>query len=173
MIHEFLGKKPNIGKEVFVAHSAQIIGNVEIENGSSIWFNATIRGDLGKIIIGKGVSIQDNCVIHTEKNGVSTIEDNVVVGHGAIIHGTCIGSKTIIGMGAILLTKSRIGKNCIIGAGSLVTEGTEIPDNSIAFGNPAKVVKQTTPDHTKRIEENVREYIELSKKHKNNEIAKN
>lgn len=165
MIHTFMGKKPKISKEVFIAESSEIIGDVEIGENSSVWFNATIRGDLGKIKIGNGISIQDNAVIHTEKNGVSTIEDRVVIGHGAIIHGTRIGSDTIIGMGAILLTKSKIGKNCIIGAGSLVTEGTEIPDNSIAFGNPCKVVKQTTDDHKKRIHENVEEYLELAKKH--------
>ncbi len=165
MIHEFMGKKPKISKESFIAKSSQIIGDVEIGENSSVWFNATIRGDLGKIIIGNGVSIQDNCVIHSEKNGVNTIEDRVVIGHGAIIHGTQIGSDTIIGMGAILLTKSKIGKNCIIGAGSLVTEGTEIPDNSIAFGNPCKVIKQTTQEHKKRIKENVGEYLDLAKKH--------
>lgn len=165
MIHEFMGKKPKISKEAFIAKSSQIIGDVEIGDNSSVWFNATIRGDLGKIIIGNGVSIQDNCVIHTEKNGVSRIEDRVVIGHGAIIHGTQIRSDTIIGMGAILLTKSKIGKNCIIGAGSLVTEGTEIPDNSIAFGNPCKVVKQITEDHKTRIKENVEEYLDLAKKH--------
>lgn len=165
MIREFMGEKPKISKETFIAKSSEIIGNVKIGENSSVWFNATIRGDLGKIIIGDGVSIQDNCVMHTEKNGVSIIEDNVVIGHGAIIHGSFISSNTIIGMGAILLTKSKIGRNCIIGAGSLVTEGTEIPDNSIAFGNPCKVVKQTTPENIQRIKENVEEYLDLAKKH--------
>jgi carbonic anhydrase/acetyltransferase-like protein (isoleucine patch superfamily) len=90
------------------------------------------------------------------------IADDVVVGHGAIVHGANVGSNTIIGMGAILLNGSRVGKNCIIGAGSVVTEGTQIPDNSIAIGTPCKVVKQVTPEHIERIKKNVVEYEQLN-----------
>ena len=162
MLHEYRGKRPVIGKSCFIAPSADIIGDVELAEGSSVWFHATIRGDLDRISIGSKVSIQDNCVVHTAKGEPVEIGDSVVVGHGAIVHGARISGNSIIGMGAILLSGSRIGRNCIIGAGSVVTEGTSIPDNSIALGTPAKVVKQVSGEHIKRIESNVQEYVELN-----------
>ena len=165
MIHEFYGKTPKISKNCFIAKSAEIIGDAEINEGSSVWFNATIRADQGKIKIGKNVSIQDNCILHTDPELPLEIADNVVIGHGAIVHSAKINSHTIIGMGAILLNGTKIGQNCIIGAGALVTENSVIPDNSIALGSPAKVVKQTTDDHIKRIKKNIEDYVKLNKKY--------
>jgi len=165
MIHQFNKVSPNIAKDCFIAPSAEIIGDIEINSGSSVWFNATIRADLNKVRIGKNVSIQDNCSVHVSRDDPTEIADDVVVGHGAIVHGAKVGSNTIIGMGAILLNGSSIGKNCIIGAGSVVTEGTLIPDNSIALGTPCKVVKPATPEHIERIKRNVLEYSELNKKY--------
>ncbi len=162
MIHNFKSIKPKISKGCFLAPSAEIIGDVELGAGSSVWFNATIRADLNKVRIGKNVSIQDNCSVHVSRDDPTEIADDVVVGHGAIVHGASIGSNTIIGMGAILLNGSKIGKNCIIGAGSVVTEGTIIPDNSIALGTPCKAVKQATPEHIERIKKNVIEYEQLN-----------
>lgn len=172
MIYEFYGKKPKIAKNCFIAPSADIIGDVEISSGSSIWYNATIRADQGVIKIGKNVSIQDNCVVHTDPNISVEISDDVVIGHRAIIHSAKVGTNTIIGMGAILLNGVKIGENCIIGAGSVVTENTEIPANSIAFGSPAKVVKQVTPTHIDRIKKNTQDYVELNKKYLNMKIEK-
>ena len=163
MIHRFGKYFPKVANDCFIAPSAEIIGDVELGEGSSVWFNATIRADLNKIRIGKNVSIQDNCSVHVSRNDASEIADGVVVGHGAIVHGAKIGPVTIIGMGAILLNGSSVGKNCIIGAGSVVTEGTNIPDNSIALGTPCKVVKPATPDHIERIKRNVLEYEDLNK----------
>ncbi|MBI5228276.1 gamma carbonic anhydrase family protein [Candidatus Micrarchaeota archaeon] len=162
MIYRYKEFIPKLSKDCFVAPSADIIGNVFIESGSSVWFNATIRGDSNKIKIGKNVSIQDNCVVHTDSDHPTEISDDVVVGHKALVHGAKVGSNTIIGMGAILLSGSVVGSNCIIGAGSVVTEGTEIPDNSIAIGIPAKVVKQVSEQHIERIKKNVKEYAELN-----------
>jgi len=162
MLHKYKNIIPKIGKECFVPPSAEIIGDVAIGEGSSVWFNATIRGDLNPVRIGKNVSIQDNCSVHVSRDDVTEIADNVVVGHGAIVHGAKVGSNTIIGMGAILLNGVKVGKNCIIGAGSVVTERTEIPDNSIAIGTPCKVVKPATPGHIERIKKNVQEYVRLN-----------
>jgi len=167
MLHKYKNKYPTIGKDCFVAPSAEIIGDVEIGAGSSVWFSATIRGDLNPVRIGKNVSIQDNCSVHVSRDDLTEIADDVVVGHGAIVHGAKVGSNTIIGMGAILLNGSRIGKNCIIGAGSVVTERTEIPDNSIAIGTPCKVVKPASPEHIERIRKNVLEYAGLNKEYLN------
>ncbi|MGV8084866.1 MAG: gamma carbonic anhydrase family protein [Candidatus Bilamarchaeum sp.] len=166
MIYEFNGKKPKIAKNCFIAKSADILGYVEIDSGSSIWFNTTIRSDLGVIIrVGKNVSIQDNSVLHTDNKYPLEIADDVVIGHRAIVHSAKVGSNTIVGMGAILLSGSEVGKNCIIGAGCVVTEETKIPDNSIVLGIPGKVVKQTTPEHIERIKKNVHAYVELNKKY--------
>ena len=166
MISEFDKKKPEFGK-VFIAQNAQIIGQVKIGNESSVWFNATIRADLGKIVIGSKVSIQDNCVLHTEENGTLEIADEVVVGHGAIVHCSKIASNTIIGMGSILLSGASIGKNCIIAAGSVIPEGSIIPDNSIVMGVPGKVVRQSNDEDIKRIKKNIDQYVNLSKKYRN------
>ena len=165
MIHQFGKISPKIEKDCFIAPSAEIIGDVELGAGASVWFNATIRADMNKVRIGKNVSIQDNCSVHVSRDDPTEIADDVVVGHGAIVHGAKVGSNTIIGMGAILLNGSRVGKNCIIGAGSVVTEGSQIPDNSIAIGTPCKVVKPATPEHIERIKRNVLEYSELNKKY--------
>jgi carbonic anhydrase/acetyltransferase-like protein (isoleucine patch superfamily) len=162
MLRKYKSKSPEIASGCFIAPSAEIIGDIAIGPGSSVWFNATIRADLNPIRIGKNVSIQDNCTVHVSRDDTTEIADNVVVGHGAIVHGAKVGSNTIIGMGAILLNGSKVGKNCIVGAGSVVTEGTEIPDNSIALGTPCKVVKPATPEHIERIRKNVEEYSRLN-----------
>ena len=165
MLYKYKNFYPKIAKNCFIAPSADIIGNVEIGEGSSIWFCAVIRGDQNSVKIGKNVSIQDNSVVHVDSDFGVEIVDDVVIGHNAIIHGTKIGTNCIIGMGAILLSGSKIGKNCIIGAGSLITEGTDIPDNSIVVGVPGKVVKQTNEEHVKRIKKNVENYVELNKEY--------
>ena len=165
MIYKFKDFTPKISNGCFIAPSADIVGNVEIDSGSSVWFNATIRADSNKVKIGKNVSIQDNCVVHTDNDHPTEISDNVVVGHKALVHGAKVGTNTIIGMGAILLSGSTVGNNCIIGAGSVVTEGTIIPDNSIAVGIPAKVVRQVTEEHVERIRKNVEEYAELNEQY--------
>lgn len=164
MIAEFEGNKPKIHKSCFIAENATVLGKVEIEKNSSIWFGTVLRGDENYIKIGKNVSIQDNSVVHVSLRDPVKVSNNVIIGHKAIIHGTQIGSNTLIGMGAILLSGSKIGKNCIIGAGALITEKQEIPDNSIAVGTPAKIIKEITKEHKKRIEGNWKEYVDLNER---------
>lgn len=162
MLRKYKDFSPEIGNNCFIAPSADVIGDVKIGDGSSVWFNAVVRADIAPIRIGKNVSIQDNCMLHVSKDASIEIKDDVAVGHSSTVHSASINSNTIIGMGATLLNNSRIGKNCIIGAGSLVTEGTDIPDNSVAMGIPAKVVKQVTDAHLERIRRNIQEYVELN-----------
>jgi carbonic anhydrase/acetyltransferase-like protein (isoleucine patch superfamily) len=165
MIHAFKNKKPKFEGNNFIAPGAEIIGEVEIGEGSSIWFNAVVRGDIGQIKIGKDVSIQDNCVLHTQQGIPIAIGNNVAVGHGAILHSCIIGRNCIIGMGSIVLCGAKIGDNCIIAAGSVITEGTEIPDNSVVMGVPGRVVKHATKDHLARIKRNIEEYIRLNREY--------
>lgn len=128
--------------DVVVMQGAVVCGDVCIGEGSSIWFNAVVRGDEDTVTIGKDTNIQECAVLHEDEGFPLKVGDGCTVGHGAILHGCMIGDNTLIGMGAIVLNDARIGKNCIIGAGALVTGGTEIPDGWMAFGNPAKPVRR-------------------------------
>ncbi len=134
-----------IEKDVYLARGSVVIGNVTIGEGCGIWYNAVIRGDEDKVEIGRGSNIQDNAVIHVDAGHPVRIGEGVTVGHGAILHGCTVGDNSLIGMGAIVLNDAVIGRDCIIGAGSLVTGGTFVPDGSVAFGNPARIRKETGP----------------------------
>ncbi len=133
--------RPRIGGSVFIAPGACIYGDVEIEKGSSIWFNAVIRGDEGKITIGKSTNIQDNVVIHSDMMVGVEIANNVTIGHGAIIRGCKIGSNVMVGMNTTVMTNAEIGDDCIIGANSLVSYNKKFPPRSLILGVPAKRIR--------------------------------
>jgi carbonic anhydrase/acetyltransferase-like protein (isoleucine patch superfamily) len=138
---EFKGKVPRIAETSFVASNAVLIGDVEVAAGASIWFGAVLRGDYGPIRIGPNSNIQDNVVVHSETDSGTIVEARVTVGHAAILHACWIGDGCVIGMGAVLLTGSRIGPLSMIGAGSVVLEDFEVPAGMLAAGNPATVKK--------------------------------
>ncbi len=163
MIKNINNKKPEIHKESFVAHSADVLGDVIIGEGSSIWYGTVVRGDIERIQIGKFTNIQDNATVHTETNIPTTIGDYSVIGHNAIAHGCTIGDNCLIGMGAIVLNSAVIGDNSIIAAGSLITEGKVIPPNSLVMGTPGKVVRQVTESEIEDIKKNALRYYELWK----------
>lgn len=152
-----------IDKSVFVAEGAKVIGNVEIGQSSSVWFNAVIRADSNEVKIGEGSNVQDNAVIHTSKDYGVQIGDNVTIGHGAIVHGCTVENNVIIGMGAIILDGAVIGENSIIGAGALVTQGKVVPAGSLAFGNPMKIVRQLTEEEVQSIYDNAASYVKKAK----------
>ncbi|PCJ25099.1 MAG: gamma carbonic anhydrase family protein [SAR86 cluster bacterium] len=129
------------GENYFVAESADVIGKVRLENNTSVWFNAVVRGDKELITIGENSNVQDCSVLHTDADFPLTIGKNVTIGHKVMLHGCTIGDNSLIGINAVVLNGAKIGKNCLIGANSLVTEGKEIPDGSLVMGSPAKVVK--------------------------------
>jgi carbonic anhydrase/acetyltransferase-like protein (isoleucine patch superfamily) len=128
--------------DFWVAPDANVIGNVQLASGSSVWFGVTIRGDNELIVIGAGSNIQENCVLHTDPGRPLTIGANVTVGHKAMLHGCTIGAGSLIGMGATVLNGAQIGAGCLIGAGALITENKVIPDGSLVMGAPGKVVRQ-------------------------------
>lgn len=138
----------NTDKSVFIAEGAKVIGDrISIGAGSSVWYNSVVRcSDDDSISIGANTNIQDLCMLHTGHGYSVSVGDGVTVGHMCIIHGCTIGDNTLIGMGSTIMNGAVVGKNCIIGAGSLVTEGKIIPDGSMAFGRPAKVVKELTEE---------------------------
>ena len=153
-------KKPDYGYDVFIAEGAIIRGDVTLSDRVSIWFNAVVRAENGPIAIGSDSNIQDNCVLHVDINGKLTIGNRVTVGHGAILHGCTIEDNSLIGMGAIVLNHAVVGKNCIVGAGALITQGTIIPDNSLVIGSPAKVKRSLTADEIADISKNADFYVQ-------------
>jgi len=162
MILDYKGIMPEISPNAYVAPTAAVIGDVKIEDDSSVWFGAVIRGDEAPIRIGRGSNVQDNVVLHCDFESPMNIGDNVTLGHGAIIHGATIGDNVLIGMGAVVLNGANIGENCIVGAGAVVKENAVIPPNSMLVGVPAKIIR--TLDE-KAIEERKKEsyYVPLSK----------
>ena len=125
----------------FVAPDAVLIGRVIIEEDSSVWFNAVLRGDNEPIVVGAGSNVQDGCVMHTDPGFPLTIGAGCTIGHRVILHGCRIGENSLIGMGATLLNGVKIGKNSLVGANALIAEGKEFPDNSLIVGAPARVVR--------------------------------
>ena len=155
-------KKPVIHESVYVAEGARIIGDVTIAEDASVWYNAVIRGDSGRVTIGKKTNIQDCCVVHLDEEFPVSIGDEVVIGHSAIIHGCTIGDGSLIGMGSIILNGAKIGKNCIIGAGSLVTGKMDLPDGMMAMGSPAKAVRPVKEAELEDTKADIEHYWKLA-----------
>jgi carbonic anhydrase/acetyltransferase-like protein (isoleucine patch superfamily) len=166
MIYDLEKNVPEINADSWVAPNAIIIGKVKLEKNSSIWFNAVLRGDIEKIVIGENSNIQDGSVLHTDPGCPLTVGKGVTVGHTVMLHGCEISDDTLIGIGSTILNKAKIGKNCIIGANTLITENKVIPDNSLVLGSPGKVIRKVTDDEIKVICENAKHYVENSKRYK-------
>lgn len=155
----------NIDKTAFIAPGAKVIGDVTIGEGSSVWFNAVVRGDEYPITIGRHSNVQDNAVLHVGEGFSCTVGDEVSIGHGAIVHGCEVGDGTLIGMGATILNGAKIGKNCIIGAGALVSENKVIPDNSVVIGIPGKVVREMTEADFESRRRNIDVYVNAAQEY--------
>jgi carbonic anhydrase/acetyltransferase-like protein (isoleucine patch superfamily) len=140
----FLRKPTKIGKKVFIAKTATVIGDVTLGTESSVWYGAVLRGDINRIIVGHHSNIQDNAVLHLADDFPCVVGNWVTVGHGAIVHACKVGDEVLVGMGAVILDGAVIGKQSIIGAKALVTQGTKIPPGSLVLGTPAKVVRKLT-----------------------------
>jgi carbonic anhydrase/acetyltransferase-like protein (isoleucine patch superfamily) len=151
---------PQIHETAWVADSAQVIGNVELGEGASVWFGTVIRGDTYKIKVGKGSNIQDNSMLHTDEDVPLVIGERVTVGHHVMLHGCTIGDGSLIGIQAVILNGAKIGRNCIVGAGALVTPGKEFADGSMIIGSPAKAVKQLTPEQIEHVQRGAQHYID-------------
>jgi len=160
-------KTPQIHETAYVAEGAQVIGDVILKADSSIWYNTVCRADINQIVIGERTNIQDNSVIHLENDQGVLVENDVTVGHNAIIHGCSIADGALIGMGAIIMNGAVIGKGAVIGAGAVVKEDMVIPDFSLVVGVPGKIVKTLSPE---TYNENVKwaaKYVKLANVHRN------
>jgi len=161
LILPYKGKKPLIGRRVYVAPNATLIGDIKLGDDASIWFGTVLRADVQRIRVGARTNIQDNCTVHvTNDDWPALIEEDVTIGHNVIAHGCTIRKGAMIGMGSILLDGSEIGEESIIGAGSLVTEGMKIPPRVLALGSPARVRRPLTNEELERVRSSPRHYME-------------
>ena len=164
MIKTFQGKSPKIHETAFIAENAVIIGDVEIGERASVWYNCVLRGDVNYIRIGAGANIQDGTITHVSRGQdfPTVVEERVTIGHSATVHGCYVETGSLIGIGAIILDGARIGKNSLVAAGSLVTPGTVIPERSFVLGSPARVKRELTDEEVENIQKFWQNYIALS-----------
>lgn len=146
MIYELNGVRPELPApdSFWIAPGAVVLGKVILRRDASVWFGAVLRGDNEPIDIGEGSNVQDGAVLHTDPGAPLTLGRHVTVGHMAMLHGCVVGDNSLIGIGAVVLNRVRIGRNCLIGAKALIPEGKEIPDNSLVIGAPGRIARAVT-----------------------------
>lgn len=166
MILPYEDKTPRIASSVFLARGVVVSGDVEIKEDSSIWYNTVIRGDVAPTLIGKRVNIQDNCTLHQSPGIPLIIEDDVSVGHNAILHSCHIKKGALIGMGAIVLDGAVIGEGAFVAAGALVPPRAEVPPGMVVMGSPARVVRRVTEAEVANMERIRRTYVEKGQYYK-------
>jgi len=159
-LETYLRKQPRLGKGVYIARGAVVLGDVTLGDYSSVWYNAVVRGDINRIEIGDHSNIQDNAVIHLADDFPCLIGNWVTVGHSAVVHACKVGDETLIGIGAVVLDGAVIGRQCVIGAKALITPGTEIPDGSMVFGAPGRVVRALSKDEREKLKIWAEKYVE-------------
>jgi carbonic anhydrase/acetyltransferase-like protein (isoleucine patch superfamily) len=149
----------------FRAHNSTIVGAVTAGADSSFWFNAVVRGDVAPVVIGKRTNVQDNAVVHCDTGVPNIIGDDVVIGHGAIVHGKAVGDGSLIGMGATVLSRTVIGKECLIAAGAVVPPDLVVPDGMVVMGVPGKIVRAVKPEELEYMRWLRMHYVELAEKY--------
>jgi len=144
-LDKFLRRKPKLGRGVYLAKTAVVLGDVTIGAHSSVWYGAVLRGDINRIVVGHHTNIQDNAVLHLADDFSCVVGNWVTVGHGAIVHACKVGDEVLVGMGAVILDGAVIGKQSLIGARALVKQGMKIPPGSLVVGAPARIARKLTP----------------------------
>jgi carbonic anhydrase/acetyltransferase-like protein (isoleucine patch superfamily) len=152
-------------RDFYVAPGAVVTGDVALAAGVNIWFGTVVRGDLARITLGPRVNLQDGCVLHTDYGEPLTLEEGVVVGHRAVVHGRRVGHDTLVGMGALLLSGCEVGPECVVAAGALVTEKRRIPPRSLVMGVPGRVVRAVTDDELRHTHAIAAHYLELAQRY--------
>ncbi|WP_070119397.1 gamma carbonic anhydrase family protein [Bacillus marinisedimentorum] len=166
MLYPYKGKQPNVDDSVFVAPGARIIGDVTIGKDSSIWFNTVLRGDEAPITIGERCNVQDNTTCHLFEQYPLVLEDEVSVGHNAIIHGCVLRKGALVGMGAVVMDGAEIGEYALVGANAFVPSGKKIPPRTLALGSPAKVVRELTEKDMELIQLTIDTYVNKGREFK-------
>jgi len=157
---------PCLAPDVFVAPGALVIGRVEIGRGSGVWFNTVLRGDVDSITVGEDSNIQDLTMVHVDADTPTTIGNRVTIGHRAVIHGCVLEDECLVGMGAIIQNRARIGRHALVGSGSVVREGFEVPPGVLALGVPAVVKRELTPAEVEMILRSSRGYAERAQRYR-------
>ena len=142
MIIEWQGKRPSVATDAFIAPTAVLIGDVTVESGASVWFGAVLRGDFGPILVKRGANVQDNVVVHVERNRPTVISEDATIGHSAVLEACVIEPRAVIGMKAVVMNGATIGEEAMIAAGAIVPEGMQVPARHLAAGVPAVVKKE-------------------------------
>lgn len=167
MIRPYRGVAPRIAASAYIDPSAQVIGDVEIGERSSIWPNAVLRADVNSIRIGQETNVQDNSVVHVDVGDFKTaIGDRVTIGHRAVLHGCTVEDDCLIGIGAVVLNGARIRRGAVVAAGALVPEGAEIPPDTLALGVPARVHRAVSEQEKERFRANCASYVETARAYK-------
>lgn len=164
VVHSFEGERPNIEKAAFIAWNAEVSGKVSLGEGSSVWYGATLRGDIAAIRIGAGSNVQDGATVHVDHGVDCEIGESVTIGHGAIVHACTVGDRSLIGMGAIILDGAVIGEDSIVGAGALVTQGKCFPPRSMILGSPAKAVRSLSDEEVASLAAHSADYLALARR---------
>jgi len=165
-VYPYKGVWPTIAEDVFVAPGAMIIGNVTIQEGASVWYNAVVRADSAPIIIGRRTNIQDNCTLHVDADAPLTIGEECTIGHGAVVHGATLGNQVLVAMNAVVLSHAQVGSEATIGACALVGEHKVIPGGVLAVGVPAKVMRNLTEAEHHHLLTSASDYCQRALEHK-------
>jgi carbonic anhydrase/acetyltransferase-like protein (isoleucine patch superfamily) len=166
------GRWPTLADDVFIAEGAMVIGDVTIEAGASVWYNAVLRGDIAPIRVGRGSNVQDGAVLHVDEGVPCVVGEHVVIGHGAVVHSATVGDGCLVAMHATLLSHSSIGAESIVGANALVPEGKEFPPRSLIVGVPGKVLREVRDDEAQGTRENARRYSAYAQTHRHEQAAR-
>ena len=158
-LERFLGRVPRLGRDVYLATGAVVVGDVEIGDHSSVWYHAVLRGDINRIVVGHHSNIQDNAVLHLADDFPCLVGHWVTIGHGAIVHACTVGDEVLVGMGATVLDGAVIGAQSIVGANALVPQGMEVPPGSLVLGMPARVVRALSLEERARIRHWAQKYV--------------
>ncbi|MCR4514107.1 gamma carbonic anhydrase family protein [Aeromicrobium sp. 50.2.37] len=163
-------RTPSVPDDAWVAPSATLVGDVTLGEGASIWYGAVLRGDNEPIVIGARSNVQDNCSFHVDTGLPVTVGEGVSVGHNAVVHGATIEDDVLVGMGAVIMNGAVIGRNSLVAAGALVTEGTVVPPRSLVAGVPAKVRRELSDEEVESVRSNGRTYLRLRELHRGAEV---
>jgi gamma-carbonic anhydrase len=158
----FLSRQPAFGKGVFIAEGATVLGDVTLGDYSSVWFNAVLRGDINRIVVGHHSNIQDNAVLHLADRLPCLLGNYVTVGHAAVVHACTVGDEVLVGMGSVILDGAVIGAQTIIGARALVPQDMQVPPGSLVLGTPAKVVRPLTPEQRGELKRMAEKYVQVA-----------
>ena len=161
----FDGSGPEVAEDAWVAPTAVLVGPVRVGSRSSVWYGAVLRADGGPITIGAGSNVQDGCVLHADPGFPVTVGDDVVIGHGAVVHGCTVEDGALVGMGSTVLNGARVGAGALVAAGAVVLEGVQVPPGHLVAGVPAKVRRPLTEDETAALRLGAAHYVELARQH--------